>query len=97
MVVPRRMRFEAFNVRIMEKKFTVIEIVENLIGKITPVGETNEDEIRFENLKAMCDLANRLIKKIDDVSYENKNRQEYSIKRAAEYAERFLTEQIGIQ
>lgn len=81
----------------MEKKFTVVEIVENLIGEITPIGETNEDEVRFENLKLMCDLANSLISKIDNVSYENKDRQEYSIKRAAEYAERFLTEQIGIQ
>lgn len=51
MVVPRRICFGAFNSRIMENKFTVVEIVENLIGKINPVGETNEDEIRFENLK----------------------------------------------
>lgn len=47
----------------MENKFTVVEIVENLIGKINPVGETNEDEIRFENLKLMCDLTNSLISK----------------------------------
>ena len=97
MVSPRRIRFGAFYSRIMEKKFTVVEIVENLIGEINPVGETNEDEIRFENLKLMCDLTNSLISKIDNVSYENKDRQEHSIKRAAEYAERFLTEQIGIQ
>lgn len=81
----------------MEKQFTVIEIVENLVGKITPVGETNEDEVRFENLKAMCDLINNLISKIDDVVYKNKDSHEFSVKRAAEYAERFLTEQIGIQ
>ncbi|WP_293666512.1 hypothetical protein [uncultured Parabacteroides sp.] len=81
----------------MEKQFTVIEIVENLVGKITPIGETNEDEIRFENLKVMCDLANSLISKIDDVAYQNEGSHEYSVKRAAEYAARFLTEQIGIQ
>ena len=75
----------------MEKQFTVIEIVENLVGKITPVGETNEDAIRFENLKVMCDLANSLISKIDDVAYKNKDSYEYSVKRAVEYAERFLT------
>ncbi len=81
----------------MEKQFTVIEIVENLVGKIAPVGETNEDEVRFENLKAMCDLANNLISKIDDVVYKNKDSHEFSVKRAVEYAERFLTEKIGIQ
>lgn len=66
----------------MENKFTVVEIVENLIGKINPVGETNEDEIRFENLKLMCDLTNSLISKIGNVSYENKDRQEHSIKKS---------------
>jgi hypothetical protein len=81
----------------MEKQFTVIEIVENLVGKIVPVGETNEDEIRFENLKVMCDLANSLISKIDDVACKDKDSHEFSVKRAAEYATRFLTEQIGIQ
>lgn len=81
----------------MERKFSIIEIVETLVGEINPIGETNEDEVRFENLKVMCDLANNLISKIDDVSYKNKDRYEFSIKRSAEYAEKFLTEQIGIQ
>lgn len=45
----------------------------------------------------MCDLANSLISKIDDVAYKNKDRYEFSIKRSTEYAEKFLTEQIGIQ
>lgn len=81
----------------MERKFSIIEIVENLVGEINPVGETNEDEVRFENLKVMCDLANSLISRIDDVSYKNKDRYEFSIKRSAKYAEKFLTEKIGIQ
>lgn len=81
----------------MERKFSIIEIVENLVGEINPVGETKEDEVRFENLKVMCDLANNLISRIDDVAYKNKNRYEFSIKRSAEYAGKFLTEQIGIQ
>lgn len=81
----------------MERKFSIIKIVEKLVGEINPVGETNEDEVRFENLKVMCDLANNLISKIDDVAYKNKDSYEFSIKRSAEYAEKFLTEQIGIQ
>lgn len=81
----------------MERKFSIIKIVEKLVGEINPVGETNEDEVRFENLKIMCDLANSLISRIDDVAYKNKDRYEFSIKRSAEYAEKFLTEKIGIQ
>lgn len=81
----------------MERKFSIIEIVENLVGEINPVGETNEDEVRFENLKVMCDLANSLISRIDDVAYKNKDSYEFSIKRSAEYAGKFITEKIGIQ
>lgn len=81
----------------MDKKFTTLEIIENLIGKIDPVGESNEDDIRFENLKEMCELADLLIVKIDNVAYRNKNRPESSIKRAAEYADDFLKNWIGIE
>ena len=40
---------------------TVHEIVNKLIGNINPVGETNTDNDRFENLKAKCELVNLLI------------------------------------
>lgn len=78
----------------MERNFSIIEIIENLVGEINPVGETNEDEVRFENLKVMCDLVNSLISKIDDVAYKNKDSYEFSIKRSAEYAGKFLTKKI---
>ncbi|WP_155923447.1 hypothetical protein [Bacteroides sp. 14(A)] len=48
----------------MEKKIYRVEIVENLIGKINPVGETNEDEIVLKTSNLMCDLTNSLISKI---------------------------------
>ena len=74
----------------------VLPIIENLIGQIKPVGETNTDNDRFENLKEMCDLVNSLIGKIDAVGYDFKDYQEFSIKRAAHYASDYLTNIVGI-
>ena len=64
-------------------------IITKLIGEIEPAGETNIDEVRFENLEQMTFLVNRLIMDIQEVS-QNKNRVEYSMKRAGEYASKFL-------
>jgi hypothetical protein len=75
---------------------THLEIVNKLIGPIEPVGETTADDTRYENLKAKCELAESLIMEIQFVANANKNRQEYSMKRAGEYAERFLGNTIGI-
>lgn len=79
----------------MEKKFTVQEIIKRMIGVVVPVGETNEDEKRFENLKDLCDLVEDLIGIIGEVS--EKNSYEHSVKRASDYAKRFLKENIGIE
>jgi hypothetical protein len=72
-----------------------IDIVKKLIGNISPIGETNTDNERFDNLKAMCELANDLITEIDNVSYY-KGSGQFSVKRAGEYAKNFLTNTIGI-
>lgn len=79
----------------MEEKFTILEIVETMVGKVMPIGETFEDDERFENLKKMCDITQGLIETIKHVS--EKNSYEYSVKRASDYAEKFLKERIGIQ
>ena len=73
------------------------EIVKKLIGYIDPVGETNIDDKRFENLKAMCELVNNLVTEIDEVSFYNKNKDEYSRKRAGEYDNNFLANTLGIE
>ena len=75
---------------------TNTDVVKKLIGKINPIGETNADNERFENLKAMCELVNNLIMEIDDMAYRNKDAREFSVKRASEYASNFLTKTVGI-
>lgn len=44
------------------------EIVKKLNGPISPMGESNMDTKRFENLKTMIDLADQLIADIQFAS-----------------------------
>lgn len=65
------------------------DIVLKLIGPISPVGESGADEERLENLKKLCDLVDGLMFEIDHVA-SHKDRYEYSVKKAGEYADNFL-------
>ena len=69
---------------------THFEIVNKLIGPVTPVGETNEDNKRFENLKQMCELAGNLLNEIGKVGESANGRHEASVRKAAIYACNFL-------
>lgn len=71
------------------------DVVMKLIGPVMPIGETNEDQHRFDNLKNLCALVDRLIFTIDSV-IPNKERTEYSRRLAGEYADKFMTD-LGIQ
>ena len=75
---------------------TITEVVKRLVGDIKPKGETNIDDDRFENLKVMFELVNNLVYEIDSVAYDNKDKHEFSMKRAGEYASNFLTNTLGI-
>jgi hypothetical protein len=67
------------------------DVVTKLIGPIQPVGETNEDEKRFKNLTVMTHLIDELLFDISRVSSQ-KSRQEFSLKKAGEFASRFLSD-----
>ncbi len=70
----------------------VYEVVKKLVGEISPVGETQTDNVRFENLKDMTDLVDKLLTDIDWIASNYKNNHSYStysMKRAAEYANEF--------
>ncbi len=79
------------------KKLDIREIVMSLIGNINPIGQANTDNDRFENLKDLCELVDDLVGKIDDVYYKNKDSHEFSVKRASDYANKFLTDNLGIK
>jgi hypothetical protein len=76
----------------MKNELTVTEVVEKIIGKVDPVGETNADNERLENLKALCELTQNLLEKIKMIAYKNIEAKEFSVKRAGEYATEFMKE-----
>jgi|WetSurMetagenome_2_1015567.scaffolds.fasta_scaffold128985_3 hypothetical protein len=61
------------------------DVVMKLVGNIEPIGETNTDNYRFENLKQLCSLIEELVFEVEKIA-RNKDRPEFSIKRAGEYA-----------
>jgi hypothetical protein len=71
------------------------EIVMRLVGAVEPVGKSRTDEVRLENLKALCALTESLVCIIDDVAM-NQSRHEHSMKVAGEYALKFF-DNLGIR
>ena len=61
------------------------EIVIRLNGPIDPIGETNTDNRRYENLLRLGDFVHLILQDIYDVS-KNMGRHEYSMHRAGKQA-----------
>ena len=74
----------------------LIDIVDKLVGNIEPVGNTTIDNERFENLKVYCELINEMVRKVDDVTYNNRNSTLASVKKANDYIWNFFTNTLGI-
>ena len=72
------------------------EVIKKLIGEVDPVGETYTDNERFENLKAVTELVDKLLTDINDVDRLNKESYQFSKKRAGIFASKFL-KKIGIR
>lgn len=66
------------------------EIVMKLIGGVRPVGSTEIDNKRLENLEALTGLTDKLLSDIDEIARDNKNRVEYSMKTAGKHCEKFI-------
>ena len=60
------------------KTLNTEEILNRIIGPISPIGETNEDEKRLENLNQYIELFDAMFLEICKVS-ENSTRDEYSM------------------
>ena len=70
---------------------TIYDIVTKLIGPVQPVGETNADTSRLENLGALTDLVNRLLMDIEKTATA-KERHEASMAALGRSAQEFLDE-----
>jgi len=72
------------------EKMTNYDVITKLIGRISPIGETNEDEKRYQNLLATIDVVSTLLHDISIVE-PCKHKVEYSMKKAGEKASEFLS------
>jgi hypothetical protein len=71
------------------------DVVKKLVGKIRPVGESNTDAERLENLKEMCHLVEMLLMDIVDLVHDNKDDKQGSVRKCGDYAANFLKENIN--
>lgn len=67
----------------------IYDVIKKLVGPIEPVGETRADDDRFENLKIIIAIMQKLIYDLKDVA-SHKDCQEYSRSRAGTLANNFL-------
>jgi hypothetical protein len=70
------------------------EIVKKLLGPIKPVGETNTDEKRLDNLSATLDLIDCLLEDVQDIT-RYKDSHEYSRAKAGKKAADYLRSLLG--
>ena len=73
----------------------IYDVVKKLTGEIEPVGETTEDNRRFENLETMIKLAKAIHHDIDYLADEYRDSHAFSLKRAGELANKYLDD-LGI-
>lgn len=67
----------------------LIDVVNRLVGPITPVADSAIDGVRMENLKAYCDLTEQMCLNIYSIS-KDRHSQFASMKGIGEQAYKFL-------
>lgn len=72
---------------------TIYEIVKKLVGQVKPIGETQEDDRRLNNLRDTIELVDLLLSDISEVSSIN-HRGECSIVKAKKVANEFIKEMV---
>jgi len=69
---------------------TNYDIVKKIIGEIRPVGKSEVDSERLENLKAMCELSAEILEAIKDVACDFESDKQGSVKSCCDYAKKYL-------
>lgn len=62
----------------------LFRIVMKLIGPVNPVGDTNTDSDRLENLKELLELTDNLLTVIDRLAMQNKDSKECSVRKVGQ-------------
>lgn len=71
----------------------IIKVTKILIGSVSPAADAAIDSTRMENLVTMCEVAQQLISDIRSVAY-CADSQFSSVKKMADYATKFLDQQL---
>lgn len=74
---------------------SITDIFNKLCGKIIPIGETNEDNIRYENIENYYELLCHIISLLK-IASEYKDRQEYSMQKIGKECYEILKE-LGLE
>jgi hypothetical protein len=69
----------------------IYDVVKKLTGNINPAGSGAVDPERFDNLEITCKLIEKLVADVRCVA-SVRNSHEHSMKKAGEFANKFLTE-----
>ena len=70
---------------------TNYDLVQKVIGPISPAGESHIDSVRYDNLRATTELVELLLIDISHVA-RHKDRQEASMRKAGIHAQEFMDE-----
>ena len=70
---------------------TILEVMHSLIGYTEPCGETDVDNIRYENQEKLIDLATEAIEELIENSKYRYN-HEYSVEKIGDRAHKALKE-----
>lgn len=73
---------------------TNYDVVKKLIGKVEPIGESNQDSQRYENLLELIILTSQLVRDIRSAA-DFSDRQESSMKKIGDRANRGLQELLS--
>ena len=73
----------------------VYEIIQKLIGKIRPVGESNQDAERLKNIETFIQVFEKMHIEIDDIAYKYSDRREASVKAIVDRCDKHL-DSMGI-
>lgn len=73
---------------------TNYDVIKKLLGPIEPVGESNFDEKRYENLEATIEVVDKLLCDLNEVAGED-DRLEHSIAKIGKRASQFIKDIRG--
>lgn len=78
-------------------EMTTVDVVKKLVGPINPIGDSGEDARRYENIVHMSKVIEELVREMEYVVHSNRHAYEGSVRKSADFAEKFLKDDLQIK